>query len=397
MNSNIALVHEWLTTYAGSERVVEQMLAVTPAKLHVLVDFLKDDRPEFLRDVEVTTSFLQRVPFASRFYRNLLPLMPLAVEQLDLRGYDLVISSQHCVAHGVLTSPDQLHLSYVHSPVRYAWDLQHEYLAQANLRRGVKSLYARALLHYIRQWDRLAADRVDYFAANSAFIAQRIRRCYRRKARVIHPPVDVERFLPGERREDYYLAASRMVPYKRLPLVVEAFNTMPERKLVVIGDGPQQHQVAELAGPNVEVLGHQPPEELSRYLREARALVFPACEDFGILPVEAQACGTPVIAYGAGGSLETVVDGRTGIHFERQDVSSITSAIERFESLEAHFEPDLIRKHAERFSIERFRRAFLRFIDQATERFHQRHSSQRRRSSQRSRLKPTPLAAESLG
>lgn len=355
----VAIVHEWLSTYAGSERVVEQMLAVYPqADLFAVVDFLPDDERAFLQGRQPVTSFIQRLPFARKRFRNYLPLMPLAVEQFDLSAYDVVISSHHAVAKGVITGPHQLHLSYVHSPMRYAWDLQHQYLAESGLQRGLKGAIARLMLHYLRVCDRAAADGVDCFVANSRFIAQRIRKAYRREARVIHPPVDIERFSLRHEKEDFYLCAGRMVPYKRVPLVVEAFAAMPDKRLVVIGDGPDAPRVRRGLPPNVTVLGHQPTPVLVDHMQRAKALVFAAEEDFGITPVEAQACGTPVIAYGRGGSLETVRasgPAPTGLFFMAQEVPAIVEAVQRFEASPQRFTPQACRSHAEGFSITAFR------------------------------------------
>lgn len=355
----VAIVHEWLSTYAGSERVVEQMLAVYPqADLFAVVDFLPDDERAFLQGRLPITSFVQRLPFARKRFRNYLPLMPLAVEQFDLSAYDVVISSHHAVAKGVITGPHQLHLSYVHSPMRYAWDLQHQYLAESGLQRGLKGAIARLMLHYLRVCDRAAADGVDCFVANSRFIAQRIRKAYRREARVIHPPVDIERFSLRHEKEDFYLCAGRMVPYKRVPLVVEAFAAMPDKRLVVIGDGPDAPRVRRGLPPNVTVLGHQPTPVLVDHMQRAKALVFAAEEDFGITPVEAQACGTPVIAYGRGGSLETVRasgPAPTGLFFMAQEVPAIVEAVQRFEASPQRFTPQACRSHAEGFSITAFR------------------------------------------
>lgn len=304
----VAVVHEWLDTYAGSERVLEQMLKAYPsADLFTVVDFLKDDERGFVLGKRARTTFIQRLPGARKHFRSYLPLMPLAVEQLDLSGYDLVLSSSHAVAKGVITGPDQVHVSYVHSPIRYAWDMQHQYLNESGLARGFKGAVARLVLHYMRLWDLRTANGVDAFIANSAFIARRIRKVYRREAQVIFPPVDLDRFQLHEHKEDFYLAASRMVPYKKMPLIAEAFAKMPGKRLVMIGDGPEIDRVRAVAGPNVSVLGYQGTEVLADHMRRARAFVFAAEEDFGIMPVEVQACGTPVIAFGRGGATETVL------------------------------------------------------------------------------------------
>ncbi len=375
MNKRVAIVHEWFTVYAGAERVIEQMLAVLPdADVYGLVDFMPAHERAMLGGRTVSTSFIQRLPFARKKFRGYLALMPLAVEQFDFSNYDVVISSHYAVSNGAMTRADQLHISYVHTPARYAWDLSQQYLQQGNLTWGLRSILARMTLHYLRIWDRGAADRVDAFVANSRYVAQRIWKTYRRKARVIYPPVDVEGIEPSSDKSDYYLTASRMVPYKRIDLIVEAFRKMPNRKLVVVGDGPERKKVEAHAGPNVELLGHQPTEKLRELMRHARAFVFAADEDFGITPVEAQASGTPVIAFRRGGVTESVVEGVTGEFFDEQCVPSICEAVERFERIREDFEPERIRAHAERFGAERFQREFSRFV----EREWRRHCRRRR-------------------
>jgi glycosyltransferase involved in cell wall biosynthesis len=286
--------------------------------------------------------------------------MPLAVEQFDLSAYDLVISSSYSFAKGILTGPDQRHLCYCHSPIRYAWDMQHQYLQQANLTKGPKSWFVRIVLHYIRLWDYRTAAGVDAFAANSAYIARRIMKVYRRDAEVIFPPVGVGDFELGERKEDFYLTASRMVPYKRIDLIAEAFSRMPEKKLIVIGDGPEMGRVRAKAGPNVSLLGYKDNPTLRSHLQRAKAFVFAAEEDFGILPVEAQACGTPVIAFGRGGAAETVNEGETGVLFPEQSAESLVNAVREFETMS--FSPSTIRRQAEKFSAEVFRRNFSDFV-----------------------------------
>jgi glycosyltransferase involved in cell wall biosynthesis len=359
------VVHEWFVNYAGSEKVVEQILNVYPqADLFAVVDFLPDTQRAFLGGRKAQTSFIQRLPKARSAFRNYLPLMPLAVEQFDLSGYDLVISSNHAVAKGVLTGPGQVHVSYVHSPMRYAWDLQHQYLSESGLRSGIRSGIARLCLHYLRLWDSRTACGVDTFIANSRYIARRIRKTYGRDAEVVYPPVDVQRFTVRADKEDFYLAASRMVPYKRMPVIVEAFTRMRSKRLVVIGDGPEFARVNAMAAGshNIRVLGFTPADVLADYLARARALIFAAEEDFGITPVEAQACGTPVIAYGAGGALESVVccdkpDRRTGLFFSEQTAQSVCNAVAEFE-MAGEFNAQTCRINAERFSIEKFRNTF---------------------------------------
>ena len=358
----VAIVHDWLVAPGGAEKVLEQIIQCFPdADLFSLVDFLEDRTP--VRGKPVTTSFIQRLPFARRRYRGYLPLMPLAIEQFDLSSYDLIITSSYAVAKGVLVGPDQTHVSYVHSPMRYAWDLQHQYLREAHLTRGPRSWATRALLHYLRGWDARSANGVDCLIANSHFVARRMLKTYRRNAVVIAPPVDVHSFELCEQKDDFYLTASRMVPYKRMDLIVEAFTMMPQRKLVVIGDGPQMADLRAKAGPNVQILGYQPFAVLKDHMQRAQAFMFAAEEDFGIAVVEAQACGTPVIAYGKGGALETVVPlgeaQPTGVHFAQQSVSAVLDAVDRFERHRAAIAPAACRANAERFSAATFRRAFM--------------------------------------
>jgi glycosyltransferase involved in cell wall biosynthesis len=362
----IAIVHDWLVVEGGAERVLAQMIDCFPqADVFSLVDFLEDR--SCLRGRPVQTSFIQKMPRAKSKYRGYLPLFPLAIEQFDLSGYDVIVSSSYAVAKGVLNGPDQLHVSYVHSPVRYAWDLQHQYLNEAGLSRGVKSALARMILHYIRNWDARSANGVDLIAANSRFVSRRIRKVYRRDSTVIYPPVDVDHLKLRHTKEDFYLTASRMVPYKRVDMIVEAFSRTPERKLVVIGDGPEMAKIRALAGPNVTLLGYQPFDVLHDHLQRAKGFVFAAEEDFGISPVEAQACGTPVIAYGKGGIRESVRVAPdpfpTGVFFDKQTPEALLQTLARFEATRGSFQPEACHANAQRFGAERFRAAFSRFVE----------------------------------
>ena len=371
----IAIIHDWLVVYAGAERVLEQMLTCYPdADLFSLVDFLPTGQRAFIRNKPVITSFIQRLPGVRKKYRAYLPLMPLAVEQFDLSVYDLVISSSHAVAKGVLTGPDQLHLCMCYSPLRYAWDLQHQYLREAGLERGVKGWVAKLILHYVRLWDVRTANGVDGFVAISHYIARRIRKVYRRESSVIYPPVDVADFPLRRDKGDFYVTASRMVPYKKVDLIVEAFSAMPDKRLVVIGDGPDFAKVRAKAGPNVQLLGFADAEVLRDHLQRARAFVFAAEEDFGIAPLEAQSCGTPVIAFGKGGALETVIPlpvaeragsspAPTGVFFYEQSAVAIIAAVERFEEAGAAITPEACRRNALRFAPERFRAKFTAFVE----------------------------------
>lgn len=368
---NVAVVHEWLVSHAGSEKVVEQLLQCYPAAdLFCLVDFLEGAERNFLAGCSVQPSIIQKLPLARRHFRQYLPLMPLAVERFDLSPYDLVISSHHAVAKGVLTRADQLHVSYVHTPLRYGWDLQHQYLQQSGLDRGLKSWLTHSILHYLRLWDVASAHRVDCFAANSRYIARRIWKTYRRPARVIYPPVDIHRFYAQPQRDEFYLTVSRCVPYKRLDLTVAAFNQLG-LPLVIIGDGPGLAALRSQAATNIEFLGYQSDATVEAYMSRCRAFVFPAEEDFGIAIVEAQAAGAPAIAFGRGGAAETVVPGKTGLLFDRQTSACLVEAVQTFEANQFSFDPEQIRRHAEKFSVERFQREFSRFIEEIWSKFQQ--------------------------
>ncbi|MCG7601027.1 glycosyltransferase family 4 protein [Halomonas sp. McH1-25] len=364
----VALVVDWLTVYSGAERVVENIIETYPdADIFSLIDFLQADQRHFLKGRPITTSFIQKLPFAKEHYRNYLPLMPLAIEQLDVSGYDLVISSSHAVAKGIITGPNQVHVCYIHSPIRYAWDLQHQYLQESGLTKGPKSWLVRLVLHRLRDFDARTALGVDTFIANSCFIAKRVNKCYRRDAVIVYPPVNVDEFQCTKEKHDYYVVASRMVPYKRMDLVVRAFCGMPDKKLVVIGDGPEfsKVQAAARGAANVEVKGYLPFFEMKRYMQDAKAFVFAAEEDFGITPVEAMACGTPVIAFGKGGVLESVVSGETGLFFEEQSESSIKQAVNVFEENSGGFTPEACRKRAEEFSSDVFKIEFKKAVEDA--------------------------------
>jgi glycosyltransferase involved in cell wall biosynthesis len=369
----IAIVHDFLYTYSGAERVLEQMLNVYPdADLFSLIDFLPAKQRGFIRGKPVKCSFIQKLPMARTKHRGYLPLMPMAIEQLDVSQYDIVVSSSYLAAKGVITRPDQLHVCYCHTPVRFAWDLQHQYLAESGLVGGIRSFFARMILHYLRIWDVRSANGVDVFATNSHYVSRRVQKTYRRSSTPIYPPVDVEKFTPRATKDDFYVTASRFVPYKRIDLIVEAFNRMPEKRLIVIGDGPDFKKVKAKAGANVTLMGHQPFEVLRDHLQRAKAFVFAAEEDFGIAPVEAQACGTPVIAFGRGGATETVMPGVTGVLFGRQTAECIADAVEDFE-LNYDFDPAVIRENAERFSAQHFRAQFESLVESSWSDFHGHH------------------------
>lgn len=365
-----AVIHDWLVTYGGADRVLEQILNCFPeAHLFSLVDFLPAGKRDFIQNKPVHTSFIQHLPMALKWFRKCFPLLPLAVEQFDMSAYDLIISSSHSVAKGVITGPDQFHICYCHAPMRYAWDLQHTYLAESGLQRGLLGQAAKWMLHKARMWDLRTANGVDEFIANSEFIARRIWKVYRRESTVIYPPVDLSSWVMTPEKDDFYLTVSRLVPYKKVGLIVEAFNRMPEKKLVVIGDGSNFNEIRATARNNVSMMGFQPFEVMRGHMQRARAFVFAAEEDFGISMVEAQACGTPVIAFGKGGALEIVQDESaeepTGMFFGEQTPEAIVQSVHMFEQNSAYFRPIACRKNATRFSTERFRRAFVDFCEEA--------------------------------
>lgn len=370
----VAVVHEWLLDYAGSERVLREILDALPqADLYALIDRPDEELRSAIPRRAKATSFLQLLPSPRRWLRYYVPLMPLAIEQFDLSGYDIVVSSSHAVAKGVITGPSQLHLSYVHTPMRYAWDLQHEYLRAAGLERGPRAWAARLALHRLRQWDVRTANGVDVFIANSAHVARRIRKAYRREAEILYPPVDVSGFELREKKEDFYLTVSRLEAYKRVDLLVDAFGRMPERRLVVVGDGPEMRRLRSVAPPNVDLLGRLPTAAVREHMQRARAFLFAGIEDFGIVMAEAQACGTPVIALGKGGAAE-IVRGQndpqpTGVLFEEQTCESLIEAVRRFEQDPGGFAPSRCRENAMRFEHGRFRQRFGELVRSHWERF----------------------------
>ena len=367
----VAIVQEWLVTVGGSDKVVKAILDVFPdADIYTLVAKKEVCDELGIPWEKVHTSFIQKMPLGTKKHRAYLPLFPFAIEQFNLRGYDVVISSSHCVAKGVLTKADQLHICYCHSPIRYCWDMYNEYLEESHLDKGFKSWLVRLMLHPIRQFDAIAGSRVDYYISNSDYVGQRIRKTYRRKATTIHPNIDISNFELCNDKQEYYLASSRLVAYKKIDTIIEAFNQMPDKKLVVIGGGPNLEAYRKLANANVTVMGYQPFDVLKDKMQHAKAFVFAADEDFGMIPIEAQSCGTPVIAYGHGGSLETVNGGKTGLFFNEQTPEAIVEAVNKFESMGSQpFAPADCRQWAEGFSEERFKREIKEFVEKKYEEF----------------------------
>ena len=367
----IAIVHDWLTAPGGAEKVLEQILQVWPdADLYTVVDFMSEADRAFLKGKAVRTTFIQNLPKAKTHYRNYLPLMPIAIEQLDLSQYQLVISSSYAVAKGVITGPDTTHVCYCHSPVRYGWDLQHQYLKESGLESGIKSIAARSLLHYLRMWDVRTAFGVDLFIANSHFTARRIKKAYGRNSITIYPPVQALEMPLVQAKQEYYVSVSRIVPYKRMDLMASAFSKMPDKKLILIGDGPDIDKVRAKASSNVQVLGKQPWDKVIDYMSNAKAFVFAAEEDFGIAPLEAQACGTPIIGYGRGGLLETTIPVTapypTAVYFLEQTEDALIAAVNNFEAVPPDtFKAASIRSHALQFDRKAFRAKMKKAVEMA--------------------------------
>lgn len=368
-----ALIHDWYTVYGGAERCVESFTNIWSDFDHFsLIDDLSNNNREIiLKGKKSKTSFIQRLPFGKKKYRTYLPLFPFAIEQFDLSEYELIISSSS-VAKGVLTKPDQIHIAYVYSPVRYAWDLYHQYLKESKLERGIKGLLAKHFLFKLRQWDFSTSNRPDYYIAISHYVAKRIKKIYNKESIVIYPPVDTDSFSMTTKTRDYFITCSRMVPYKKIDLIVETFSKT-NKKLIVVGDGPDYKKIEKLAKPNIELKGYVEKEEMLELIKQARAFIFAAEEDFGIAPIEAQACGVPVIAYGKGGALETIKgaypsdklinNSNTGIFFKEQNSNSLLEALDYFDKNEILFNKTVIRENALRFNKERFEQEFKSTVD----------------------------------
>lgn len=364
-----AIVCDWLTHYGGAERVIEEIYTLFPSPIYTL--FYKKENFEDIKlsEAKIFTSSLQKFSFLrEKDYKNFfLVVFPFFIEQFDLSDYDVIISSSHCVAKGIITKPYQLHISYVHTPMRYIWDMYFQYLEFSGLKKGLKGLIAKAIIHHLRKWDVLSSFRVDYFIANSKFVASRIKKIYRRDAEVIYPPVDVEKFLKYKRKpQDYYVVISRLVAYKRIDLIIEAFRYLKGRKLLVIGNGPEMRRLKDLAKnlKNIEFLGEVRGNKVAEYLSKAKAFVYAAEEDFGIVMAEAQAAGLPVITYSKGSAKEIIKDLETGILYNEQSPKAIRAAIRKFESIEDKFDEKKIRENAKRFAKNIFREKFKKFVEE---------------------------------
>ncbi len=358
----IAIVHDWYQDKGGAENVITSLLNIYPeADFFALVDFFNDaQREDVLNGKKVTYTFIQNLPFAKKIFRHYIFLFPLAIERLDLRKYDLVISSSHAVAKGVITGPDQLHICINYSPMRYAWDMYFNYREEHHLS-GIKEKVLSYILHKIRIWDVTASNRVDHFISISKLVQRRIEKYYRRSSQIIYPPVDIDKYTLCEDKKDYYLTVSRLVPYKKVKMIVETFvkNGKP---LVVVGEGTEYSEIVKLATDNIRILGYVEDKKVVTLMQEAKAFIFVPYEDFGIVPVEAMSCGTPVIAYGKGGIKDTVVKDVTGVFFQEQTVDSLNKALEKFETM--HFDHPAIAQYASSFSVERFEKEIKAFVEE---------------------------------
>jgi len=359
-NKKIALVHYWLVGMRGGEKIVECLCRIFPnIDIYTLI-YNRNKISSVINSRNIYTSFLQKMPFSKNHHQIYLPLMPVAVEQFDLSNYDIVISSESGIAKGVITKTETCHICYCHTPMRYLWNMYFDYLENERVS-FLKRKFIEIFFNYLRIWDLSTSFRVDYFISNSDNVRKRILKYYRRDSKVIYPPVPVNEFEFSGKKEDYYLIVSQLIPYKRVDLAVDAFNKLG-KKLIIIGDGSEKKRLARKAGKNIKFLGWQGDKVLKEYYSNARAFIFPGEEDFGITPVEAQASGTPVIGYGRGGLLETVIDGVTGLFFKKQDAKDLAETVERFEKIKDNMDSYKIRENARRFDTSVFENEIKSFI-----------------------------------
>lgn len=366
---NIAIIHDWLTNMAGAEKVLLQILEIYPeADVYTSV-YERAACPEFAK-YKVNTTYLQRYSLFRRYREALIPYAPLAFEMLDLSSYDLVISSTTFAAKGVITKPDALHVCYCHTPTRYLWEPEIDNRAKSGFMSGLRQKTA----HKLRLWDKVAAERPDYYLANSETVRERIKKYYKRESQVVYPPVEIDKFSynKGISIQDYFLFVSRLIPYKKADLVIEAFNKL-SLPLKIIGDGPEAARLRKIAGPNIDFLGRVDDEQLAKYYSQAKAFIFAAEEDFGIVPVEAMACGRPVITLSRGGAAETVLNGKTGLYFQEQSVESLVSAVRKFKAEE--YDPEVIRARAKEFSAENFKKCFSNAVDNIIKDFNKKQNT----------------------
>jgi glycosyltransferase involved in cell wall biosynthesis len=360
-----AIVHDLITTIGGADGTLESIYTVFPSPIYTLIADKKAIEKSFFRDASIFTSFIQKMPWGLKKYRSYLPFYPIAIEQFDLREYDVILSSSFIVAKGLISNTEQLHICYMHNPIRPAWELYHQFLSHQTNGKGLKGFFTRIIFHYLRLWDVTTANRVDHFIANSKFTAKRIKKIYGKESVVIYPPVNVDGFPLEKLKDNYYVTASRLVYHKRVDVIVDAFKAMPDKKLIVIGDGPELSKLQKHLSVNISFLGYQPQSVLVQHLQKAKAFIFAANEDFGIAPIEAMACGTPVLAYKKGGSAETVVDMKTGLFFSHQTSADVCRCVETFESTTFMFDAEKISLYAQKFSKQRFESEYKTYVNKA--------------------------------
>lgn len=362
-SKKVAIIHDWLSVNGGAEIVLKHILSMFPkADIYTMIDILPEGGRAWLDGHTIYTSVLQKNRWIAQKYHYFIPLMPYLVEQFDLEKYDVIISSSHAIAKGVIVHPHQTHLAYIYSPMRYAWDLMYEHERLGIFGNGLTRFVMKRWLHKMRIWDFVSAQRPDILIADSYFVRKRIEKCWRRDAAVVYPPVEFDDCVYNEVKEEYYITLSRLVGYKRIDIIIEAFNAMPEKKLIIIGEGNASSKLKKLANKNIIFMGHLPRREALLHVSKAKAFVFMAKEDFGIAPLEASACGTPVIAYGQGGASETVIDSQTGVFVEEQNSASLREAIRKFETLAIN--PKACAKNADNFSVEIFKKKFQFYFDE---------------------------------
>lgn len=360
-NKKIAIIHDWLSVNGGAELVLKHLLDLFPnADIYTMVDLLQDKEREWLKDHKVYTSCLQNIKWIRTHYHYFITFMPFLIEQFDLEKYDLIISSSHAVAKGVIIHPHQIHIAYIYSPMRYAWDLMYEHDHLKVFGTGLKRLLLKRWLHKMRIWDYVSAQRPDALIADSFFIQKRIKKCWAREAQVIYPPVELDKCIFSHEKENYYITMSRLVPYKRIDLIVEAFNQMPEKKLIIIGKGIEYNSLKKKSKKNIEFKGFLEENEAMLLISKAKAFIFMAKEDFGITPLEASACGTPVLAFGSGGASETVIHKRTGLHVPYQTVEALKETVLLLESLS--IDPYDCFEYAQSFSVTNFKQNFSNYL-----------------------------------
>lgn len=376
-----AIIHDWLTQPGGAEKCLKSFINILQdSDIFTLLDSMNEhQKSSIIRGNRITTSFIQHLPFSGKLYRYYLPLFPSAVERFDLNEYDLVLSGSHAVAKGAITRPDQLHICYIYTPMRYIWDMNEQYLQNAGLNKGFKSIIAKGITNRMKRWDCATASRPDYYVAISECVKERVKRIYGRDADIIYPPVDTDDFTIGTSTDDYYITCSRLVSYKRVDMIAEAFS-MSGRRLIIIGDGPEMQKIKSKSGRNIEILGYQDKNNIIKLTKSAKAFIFVAEEDFGIAPLEAQACGIPVIAFGRGAVLETIkgaftdeniTSEHTGIFFKEQSVESLNNAVAFFEKHCDKFDKKNIRNNALRFSRQRFDFEIKSYIENKFKEFKQ--------------------------